>query len=510
MQRVWALALALAAVAAAQHPGEIQLQAKLYLPGFHFTASSRLVEVPVVVTDSSGRAVAGFGAADFTVLDDGRAQAITYFSVEEQAAERGAAGVGTPAKSAAVSAAQGSPRPRSVGLLFDDLDTPAANLDWCRKAALEYVAQDAAPGDRWAVMTTSEQVAQAFTSDRVAVERAIGKIAASNHPIAEDDPDTPPQLRMPPEMIALFAAHTLSGIADAVRYTALQPGERELLLASKGFKSKAVERQVAQLTAAAVRSQVVVNTLDALGLDIAEKIGSHLRANNLAERAPYTSVLFTLAHDTGGSMVENTNLTTASYQRLASGPGVRYRLGFVPQGSGVDGAYHKLSVRLARPHVAVQARVGYYEAPARDAVAAALETKLDRAMAGASYAELPIALATEPLAKSRAAAGSGGRGVNAVVRLMPAALPYGADHGRSREQLRYYAVLRDAAGRYISGQEGDMALSLSAPTRTRLDTAGLYAALALAAPAGRYQILIVVQELAEGRTATLRHAVLVQ
>ncbi|MGH9392981.1 MAG: VWA domain-containing protein, partial [Terriglobales bacterium] len=312
MKRIWPLALTLVAGAAlAQQPGEIELQAKLYIPGFQFTSSSRLVQVPVVVTDSAGHAVAGLRAADFTVLDNGRPQAVTDFSAEIQAAPASAAAPAlSRARGQALAAAPSARPPRSIALVFDDLDTPPANLSWCRQAALRYLEQDAVPGDHWAVLTTSEEVAQPFTADRAALARALAKVRGFTEPLSQDDPDTPPELRMSPEMIALFGAHTLSGIRDAVEYTAAQPGERELLLASNGFKTKHLDSQVAALTALALRAQVVVNTLDAFGLDTADKIGEHRKPKHVLQRAADTNVLFTMARDTGGTLVENTNVTS--------------------------------------------------------------------------------------------------------------------------------------------------------------------------------------------------------
>jgi|GEM_PF-3037400 len=509
MKRTRTLALAFTCVAAiAQQPGEIQLQAKLFLPGFHFTSSSPLVEVPVVVTDSAGNAVAGLRASDFTLFDNGQPQTVTFFSQESSPATLAAYGAPAPAGTAAVAA----PRPsRSIALLFDDLDTRPASLGWCRQAALRYVEQDQVGEDRFAVLTTSEQVEQTFTSDRAVLARAIAKVRGFTEPVNDDDPDMLPELRMKPEMLELFAVHTISGIRDAVAYAAAQPGERQLLLASNGFKSSAaVNSMVAALTALAVRDQVVVNTLFATGLDNTDPRGGHINPRHLQLNSSFSNVLFTMARDTGGSMVENTNITASTYQRLADGPAVRYRLGFVPSVLGSRGAYHQLSVKLARPHVAVQARVGYYEPAAASVAAGALEAKLDRALAGGSFSELPIALAVEPMAQAQGTARGRGTGVNAVVRLMPAELPFGSEHGRSTEELRYYAVLRDGAGRYVSGQEGDMSLALSPQTRTELAAKGVYAALALPAPPGTYHLWVVVQELNQARTATLRRAVTVK
>ena len=60
-----------------------------------FRADTRLVEVNALVTDKDGRPLAGLTRDDFTVLEDGKPQAIELFAVDGRwaAAATPAAGV---------------------------------------------------------------------------------------------------------------------------------------------------------------------------------------------------------------------------------------------------------------------------------------------------------------------------------------------------------------------------------------------------------------------------------
>jgi VWFA-related protein len=134
-----------------------------------------VVEVPVWVSRFDGKPVRDLTAADFELFVNGRPQAIEYFDVLVE-----------DTKAAPVVAERAVERPdlhrRRLYLLLFDLTT--LSLDHMRKAraaALRFVAE-APAGDTFAVATlriTGIHFAAPFTTDRVAVERAIRTLSAS-------------------------------------------------------------------------------------------------------------------------------------------------------------------------------------------------------------------------------------------------------------------------------------------------------------------------------------------
>lgn len=66
-------------------------QQEIYQSQDKATASTRLVVVDVVVTDSKGQAVKGLKVEDFTVLENGIPQKISNFSFQESGQPRPAA-----------------------------------------------------------------------------------------------------------------------------------------------------------------------------------------------------------------------------------------------------------------------------------------------------------------------------------------------------------------------------------------------------------------------------------
>ncbi len=88
---------------------EIRTGTRPYTPQARGTlrVQTNLVEVGVVVRDASGKPVAGLKQSDFQVLDNGKLQAISAFSVETR--ESRIASVGTPPAAAAAGENPGPP-----------------------------------------------------------------------------------------------------------------------------------------------------------------------------------------------------------------------------------------------------------------------------------------------------------------------------------------------------------------------------------------------------------------
>lgn len=170
----------LALIAAAQRlsPGEVRIRSGPYRPESQiFRAESRLVQVEVVVRDNRGRAVSGLTKDDFAILDSSHSRDIAEFSVETSGAE-GA----SPSKilNAPPTARSQSSTPREVpgpsrwvGLFFDDINTPSADLVRAKIAAQRFISEATPRGERIGVFTTSQGQILPFTTDTSAVLKSM-------------------------------------------------------------------------------------------------------------------------------------------------------------------------------------------------------------------------------------------------------------------------------------------------------------------------------------------------
>src|SRR5918993_235844 len=85
----------------------------------------------------------------------------------------------------------------------------------------------------------------------------------------------------------------------------------------------------------------------------------------LAEMGQTQDGLRTLAEQTGGIAVLDTNSFASSFDRIVQANSLYYMLGYYPPNHPQDGRFHKIEVRVKRPGLRVLARKGYASPRAR-------------------------------------------------------------------------------------------------------------------------------------------------
>ena len=145
------IAMAVAAVGtlAAQQPSSPADQ-----PGARFRSGVDLINVTATVSDASGRFVPGLRQEDFVVYEDGRPQAITYFTAERV--------------------------PVSLGLVLDTSGSMAGDKIDDAKSALDRFAYDLLDErDELFLYRFSDHpvFVQGWTSDRALLSRAIARVS---------------------------------------------------------------------------------------------------------------------------------------------------------------------------------------------------------------------------------------------------------------------------------------------------------------------------------------------
>ena len=374
--------------------------------------SVKLVQVSVVLRDAKGHAVGSLKKEDFQLFDNGKPQVISSFS-----AERAATTAGTEKRSVAATGAllnqSNAPAAagRDVAYVFDDIHATFSDLASATAAAARHLAA-LRPEDRAAIFVTSGQSGINFTADRQRLQDVLKSLRP--HPLTsgaqcppmtpymadlivnQDDRETLAAATQDAlncafggmataadlaERVARATAFevlstssseiqsTLGILREVVQRTAATPGSRSIVLVSPGFLTQTVDsrQSLAELIDRALRSDIVVNTLDVRGLStpVPAPNASHpadpvMSARLDREEALERSdVLANLAYSTGGTFFHNNNDLDEGFRRTADMPEYIYVLGFSPQ--KLDGKFHKLKVTLNSPEkLTVQARQGYY------------------------------------------------------------------------------------------------------------------------------------------------------
>ena len=126
--------------------------------------TTRIVMLDIVVTDKKGNYVRDLTAKDFKVWENGKEQAITTFSFEEDSA--------SPAKN----------QKRYMVLFFDNSTMDMGDQVRARQAAAQFIDANAGPNRLMAVIDFggSVHIAQNFTADAERLKQVVSGVKGSS------------------------------------------------------------------------------------------------------------------------------------------------------------------------------------------------------------------------------------------------------------------------------------------------------------------------------------------
>jgi len=294
-------------------------------------------------------------------------------------------------------------------------------------------------------------------------------------------------------------------------------GRKSAILVSPGFYYDVEVPEFRRVAAASRRANAPVYFLNAAGLaelplEMSAQFGQPINPGDISlalrdgrEAAGGAEVI---AHDTGGSVVQNTNDLTKGLRRVADEARRYYLLGYTPTNPARDGKYRKIQVTLAprapdRKGWEVRARRGYYapkdgEAP-RDAdapVREALASPFD-------LSGLPVRLAAYALEEKTPSRTR----CLLVGEVDVRSLSFREEEGRSLASLdfAFTTTAREGGSTTEHAQRVDM--KLLPATRQKLILDGYVVTHEIELPAGVHQARMVVHDIASGRVGSVIHRI---
>ena len=522
-------ALILTVGAGAQAPEPPEVRACESAEPFQIRVETNLVTVRVVVRDSKGHTLGGLRKEDFRLFDDGKPREIRGFTVETVRPDEAASPV--PSAPGSTSSLPGPLPQRFIALYFDDLHLDYGAVGHTRNAVWKYISSALRPEDRVAIFTSSNHGDVDFTDDRAKIHDALFRLRPHSitDPLSSEcpaigeyqafliqerqdrsaldlaaeegyachcghEPDCPYDGRRDATMKAaqvwdraqLQSLDALEVADGAVRRLSAMPGQRVLVLVSMGFLSATRERDIGALIDRALRANVVINSLDAAGLD-----GKNYRNTNLADRPDLEARIFNLEnegvsvqHDvmaglaagTGGAFFHHSNDFDAGIRETAQAPEVSYVLSFSPTDVKMDGKFHALKVTAAdRGDWDVQARRGYFATREAAPVKSNLETLM---FSQEVRHELPVTLSGE----------SEGSGVTVRIHVDISALLFRKERDRNVDTLTFHTALFDRDGMYVAGKQSSLELHLSEERLEQFRKIGINAESGFHVPPGAYRV----------------------
>ena len=381
----------------APQPQSPQQTQQAQRPQYRVHVTSELVLVNVVVRDKKGNLVRDLKKEDFTLLEDGKRQAISSFDFENvdelktagaaEATVTGAAPDSGLLRSNENPAALNARDRRLMLLFFDFSGMEPEDIERSLDAAKKFVQTRMQPADMIALVSlaTNMRIDLDFSDDKTKVLSVLGSyssgqgqgfdngLTGSSEGAAEtggaftaDDTDYN-TFNADRKLIALQAImQTLGKISQ----------KKAIIYFSNGISQNGVDNQSAlrAATASAVKANVSIYPVDIRGLQAfppggeAQNASLHGQSayngaavlNDLSSNASSQDTLSTLASDTGGKAFFDSNDFGAVFSQVQKDSSAYYVLGFTSTNAVKDGKFRHLKVQLNRPDLKLDYRSGYY------------------------------------------------------------------------------------------------------------------------------------------------------
>jgi VWFA-related protein len=401
--------------------------------------STELVQTDVMVFDGSGKFVDGLKPEQFELRIDGKPQQVVFFervkagTVNEDAQIAAARGGGY---GSAGGGAVPLDRGRTVVFFVDDLHLSPSSAVHIRKTIQRFIDEEIGQNDEAAVVSASGQVGflSQLTDNKAVLRAAATRI--NTRPYVVRDGQTPQMTEIHASAIehsdlgvqeyfveqairenpflkreqaesmvqsrarnilqqsSAISMNTLHTLATVVRGFGPLPGRKVLFFVSDGFLiddgNSGLRDRMRTISDAAARAGVVIYSLDAQGLrsgqpDASEPggfdPGGRLARATTGEVAAMQAPLYTLAADTGGRALVNTNALGRVVSGALKETSLYYLLAWKPEATGGGGSpkYQRIEVAVReRPDLRVLVRRGFYNGASPETTRADKKKKDDK------------------------------------------------------------------------------------------------------------------------------------
>jgi VWFA-related protein len=368
---------------------------------FTMKVQTDIVLTNVVVRDKeTGEVVKGLKQSDFTILENGKPQAIASFdyqNVDEAAMLRESTTVTGKATIADLlnrdfAASPAALRDHRLIVMFFDLSSmQPEDIDRAVVAAQDYVNKKMQPADLVALvsMATGLSMDQDFTSDKAALLKGLGKYNGTegtgfangneggNSGGTSDDASS--FTADDSEYNSLNTDRELYAIRSIAKSLERVDQRKSMLYFSGGLTRQGIENQASMRAATneAVKANMAIYSVDSRGLEAMPPVGNASKGS-LRGTAAYSGgamqsqldanfgsqeTLATLSSDTGGKAFFDSNDFAPAFQQVRHDTEAYYIVGFHSTNTARDGSYRHLTIKLNRNDVKIDYRPGYY-APA--------------------------------------------------------------------------------------------------------------------------------------------------
>ena len=506
-------------------------------PPITFRAEVNYVEVDARVFDQQGKFITGLKPEDFQVLEDGKPQKVTAFSLVNIPVERVerplfASKPIDPDVRNNMQAADG----RIYVIMLDDYHTAPLRSQRVKLAARQFIERFVGANDLAAVVHTSgrSDASQEFTTSQSRLLRAVDafmgrKLNSSTMNMIEDvqrRAGTPfaadPAADIDDKERGFYARNALDAIRNVAQYLGNIRGRRKAIVYfSEGidydinnmFSDQITEAQsvidaTREMIATATRANVAVYAVDPRGL------GAEFQDNAAIQSFPDDTTLGlgmgsifnevrlsqdslrVMGEETGGFAVVNKNSFQDAFQRIVDDNSSYYVMGYYSSNDRRDGRFRKIEVKLVnRPGLSVRARKGYV-APRGRAPETKPTTSNGTSPELKDAIESPLPLTGLPIGMTAAVfKGPAPKGSVVISTFIAGSmLPFVESGGMMKNSLEVLAIATDMKGKTFPTDRATVDLNMKPDTAKRVTATGFRVIQSLELEPGRYNLRVAARE----------------
>ena len=498
-----------------------------------FKATTQLVVEAVAVKDKNGNAIEGLTAKDFIVTEDGAPQTIRVFDYQKL----GAAGVLPPVTQMVAAfpkltrtqimgelPGNGKYKNRRLIALYFDLTAmrPPEQLR-AFDNAIHFVRTKLTADDLVAIMTFeggAVQVLHDFTGDRARLEGVLKTLIVGEDQDAAAEAsgaDTGTAFGQDDGEFNIFTTdRQLAALQTAANMLGRLSEKKSLIYFASGLRLNGSDNQ-AQLTAtinAAVRSGVAVWPIDARGLTAEAPMGDATRGSP-GGAGMYTGAsardmaasfrrsqdaLWSVAADTGGKAMLDSNDLAAGMVRAQTSIESYYVIGYYTTNEKLDGKFRRVKISLANNLAAnLEYRQGYFAGKVfgKFTVADKERQLEDALMLGDPITELTIALEVNYFQLNRAE-----YFVPLTVKIPGSELARARRGGNEHTRIDFIGEVKDSFGTTIQNVRDKVDVKLTGATAAELARRPIEYDTGFTLLPGKYQVKFLARDAETGRIGT--------
>ncbi len=503
---------------------------------FTLRVSTQLVIQAVAVTDSSGKPLEGLSAEDFTLTEDNVPQTISVFefeklddtplpplpSLQEPAATPArdpAAAIQPPiTRITPVSLGDNRYQDRRLLALYFDMSTlDPTDRFHALTSAQTFIEKEMKGPDLVAVFTYAAgavRVRRDFTDDRAALQDSILRLLyPKDTDVLEDASSDFGQNAG--EFNIFNTDRQLSALQTAVNMLGELREKKSLIYFASGLNLNGVDNQ-AQLRAtlnAARRANVAFYPVDARGLVAVAPMG------NASQRSPgglgmYTGAtamssmrvlqrsqdaLYTLAADTGGKAMLDSNDLSAGIVRAQQATTSYYILGYYSTNTNRDGKLRRVKIELKNRNADLSYRESYYaDKDFSKYTAADKERQLEEAlMLGDPITDLTVVMELNYFRINNAE-----YYVPLAVKIPGNELVLAQREGAERTVIDFIGEVKDESGTTVTNIRDKVEINLKGEAASRLASSPVQYDAGFTLFPGKYTIKFLARNAETGRIGT--------